>query len=61
MPPKFTKPNSTTSYKETAMGILPRSKVVQLEQMGVKKALEHIVELSEAKTSITPEICLKVH
>lgn len=58
---KSTKPKSATSYKQTVFGILSRSKVVQLEAEGVKKAQEHIVELSENKTVITPEVILDIH
>jgi len=29
---KSTKPKSATSYKETALGILPRAKIVELEK-----------------------------
>src|SRR5258708_1252073 len=56
-----TKPKSATSYKETNFGILPRSKVVELEKQGVKKALEYIIKLSDKNTSISPNIILAVH
>lgn len=58
---KSTKPKSATSYKETAFGILPRSKVVELEKEGIKLAQGYILTLSEKKTKITPEIILEVH
>lgn len=58
---KSTKPKSATSYRETALGILPRSKVVILEQEGVKKALQYILKLSEKKTIITPELICDIH
>ncbi len=56
-----TKPKSATSYQETAFGILPRSKIVPLEQEGVKKALQYIIKLSESKAQITPQLILGVH
>lgn len=58
---KSTKPKSATSYKQTAFGILPRSKVVKLEAEGVKRAFEHLFEFSKKKTKITPKIILDVH
>lgn len=58
---KSTKPKSATSYKDTAFGVLPRSKVVVLEQKGVKKALWYIIKLSDEKAAITPRIILDVH
>lgn len=58
---KSTKPRSATSYKETVFGILPRSKVVVLEQEGVKKAQQYILKLSEKKAKITPELICNVH
>lgn len=56
-----TKPKSATSYKDTSFGIIPRSKVVELEKEGVKKALEYVIKLSEQKTTITPEVILDIH
>lgn len=58
---KSTKPKSATSYKETAFGILPRSKVVELEKEGIKRVQGYILSLSEKKTKITPEVILKIH
>lgn len=58
---KSTRPKSATSYKDTAFGVLPRSKVVVLEREGVKKALQDIIKLSEEKVSIAPQIILDVH
>lgn len=58
---KSTRPKSATSYKETAFGIIPRSKVVVLEREGVKKVLQYIIKLSEEKSEITPELICKVH
>jgi len=56
-----TKPKSATSYKDTAFGILPRSKVVELETEAVKKAQEDIVKLSEQRKPITPQLIKDVH
>jgi len=58
---KSTRPKSATSYKDTAFGVLPRSKIVALEQKGVKKALQYIIKLSEEQAAITPRIILDVH
>lgn len=40
-----TKPQGATSYKETAFGIIPRSKLLQLEIEGTKKGIEFIDSL----------------
>ncbi len=58
---KTTKPKGATSYKETAFGILPRSKIIPLEAEGTKKALQYIVRLSERKSKITPELIQDIH
>ena len=58
---KSTKPKSTTSYKDTAFGIIPRSKVVVFEQEGVKKAQQYTIKLSEDKAKITPDLIRNVH
>lgn len=57
----ITKPKSATNYQETAFGILPRSKIIPLEQEGLKKALHYIIKLSESKEEITPELILNIH
>lgn len=56
-----TKPKSATSYKDTAFGILPRSKIVELEKEAVKNALEYIIQLSAEKVKITPLLICDVH
>jgi len=56
-----TKPKSSTSFKETSFGILPRERVVEFEKQGVKKALEQIIALSEKRTTITPQVILNIH
>ena len=52
---------SSTSYKETAFGILPRSKIVILEQEGIKKALQYILKLSQKKVSINSGLICDIH
>lgn len=37
-----TKPKGATSYKQTAFGIIPRQKLLQLELEGTKMGLEFI-------------------
>lgn len=58
-----TKPKGATSYKETAFGILHRSKLVKLELEGVKKGLEYIAGLvKEGRVfPITPKLVCKLH
>lgn len=58
---KSTKPKSSTSFKETAFGILPRSRVIELEKQGIKQAQEYILNLSEKKAKITSDLILAVH
>jgi Fic family protein len=58
---KSTQPKSATRYLETAFGILPRRKIIPLEQEGVKRAQHYIIKLSEEKTKITPQVILDVH
>ncbi|MBI2196573.1 Fic family protein [Candidatus Daviesbacteria bacterium] len=58
---KSTKPKSTTSFKETAFGILPRSELIKLEAKGIKKAQQHIIKLSNKRVKISPQIILDLH
>lgn len=58
---KSTKPKGATSFKETAFGILPRSKIIPLEAEGIKRAIQYIIRLSEKKTKITPEFIQDLH
>ncbi len=58
---KSTKPKGATSFKETAFGILPRSKIIPLEAEGIKRALQYIIQLSGKKTRINPELIQNVH
>ncbi len=54
-----TKPKGATSYKQTAFGIVPRPKLLQLEIEGTKKGLEFIA--ANYHKDITPEIILIIH
>ena len=54
-----TKPKGATSYKETAFGIIPRSKLLRLELGGTKKGLDLIAKVYGQE--ITPDLILKVH
>ncbi|MBI2404938.1 Fic family protein [Candidatus Gottesmanbacteria bacterium] len=57
-----TKPQGATSYKETAFGIIPRSKLLQLEIEGTKRGLDYIGRLTKDKgAAITPEFICRVH
>ena len=58
-----TKPKGATSYKDTAFGIIPRSKLVKLEIEGTKKGLEYIGDLvgKQKSTKITLDLILKLH
>lgn len=50
------------TLKETAFGIIPRSKLLKLEIEGVKKGLDFIYGLDNKKDiEITPEFILKLH
>lgn len=54
-----TKPKGATSYKETAFGIIPRSKLLKLELEGTKKGLVFISKTYN--TEITPAHILDIH
>lgn len=58
-----TKPQGATSYKETAFGIIPRSKLLQLEIEGIKKGLEYIdrVVSKDKNVTITSAFICKLH
>ena len=58
---KTTKSKGATSFKETAFGILPHSKLVPLEAEGTKKALQYVIKLSDNKTKVTLELILDIH
>lgn len=58
-----TKPKSATSYKQTAFGIIPRSKLVTLEIEGIKRGLEHVYAVINRgqDAQITPQFICKLH
>jgi len=58
---KSNKPSSATSYKDTSFGIIARTKLVTLEEEGVKRALNYVLQLAITKTEITPPLILAIH
>lgn len=58
-----TKPKGASSYKETAFGTIPRSKLLTLEIDGTKRGLDHIFKLvrKDKNPKITPELLCKLH
>jgi len=56
-----TKPKGATSYKETAFGIIPRSKLLTLELDGTKRGLEYIQTHIDQINQITPDLICKLH
>lgn len=51
-----------TSYRKTAFGIIPRSKVIPLEIEGITKAWDFVLKKSEKdKLSLTPEFIKEIH
>lgn len=58
-----TKPKGATSFKETAFGIIPRSKLVHSEIEGTKKGLEYIFDLIQREKvyKITPDLICDLH
>lgn len=58
-----TKPKGATSHKETAFGIIPRSRLLKLELEGTQKGLDFIYKLvsKNKDINIDPEIICKLH
>lgn len=58
-----TKPKGATSFKDTAFGIIPRSKLLEFEIEGTKKGLEFIGDTvkTDKNILITPELICKLH
>lgn len=58
-----TKPKGATSYKETAFGVIPRSKLLKFELQGTKKGLEFIHNLvgKNKNIKITPQLICQLH
>jgi len=51
-----------TSYKETALGIIPRSKLILLEIEGIKRAWDFVIQKSEKrKLPLTPDFIKEIH
>lgn len=51
-----------TSFKETAFGIIPRSKLIPLEIEGTKKAWDFILDkLKAGKISLSPDFIRQTH
>lgn len=58
----MTKRKDETSYRETAFGIIPRSKLIPLEIEGIKRAWDFILKKSKkTKTALTPFFIKKIH
>ncbi|MDP2951481.1 MAG: Fic family protein [bacterium] len=57
-----TKKIGETSYKETAFGIIGRSKLIPLEIEGIKRAWDFVLQKQKTgKTQITSEFIKKLH
>ena len=50
-----------TSYKETAFGILPRSRLIPLEIEGIGRAWNFVLHKVNRRTQITPEFLKEIH
>ncbi|MFA5946075.1 MAG: hypothetical protein WC802_04175 [Patescibacteria group bacterium] len=51
-----------TSYKETAFGIIPRSKLIPLEIEGIRRAWDFVLQERQAGLiAITPILLKRVH
>lgn len=63
MPTDSTKPSGTTSFKDTALGVIPRLQLLQLELEGTKKGLEFIYDLIKSGNDlkITSSLILELH
>lgn len=58
-----TKPKGATSYRDTAFGIIPRSKLIKLEIEGTKRGLEYLENLliRQKDKKISPDLILELH
>lgn len=56
-----TKPKGATRYVETAFGILPRHKLIELEAEGVVKGLVWVIRNAPKKPPITVDLLLTLH
>ncbi|MBI2410783.1 MAG: Fic family protein [Candidatus Kerfeldbacteria bacterium] len=51
-----------TSYKDTAFGIIPRSKLIPLEIEGIKRVWDFVLQKrQQSKIPLTPEFLKKIH
>jgi Fic family protein len=51
-----------TGHKQTAFGIIPRSKLIPLEIEGIKRAWDFVLQKSEkGRMPITPDLIKKLH
>ena len=58
----MTKRIGETSYRETAFGIIPRSKLIPLEIEGINRAWDFILKKSvKTKLPLTPNFIKKLH
>lgn len=58
----MTKKLGETSYKETAFGIIPRSKLILLEIEGTKRAWDFVMErLVAGKINFSPDFIQQIH
>ena len=58
----MTKKTGETSYKETAFGIIPRSKLIPLEIEGIKKAWDFVMKKYEkSKIPLNSNFLQQVH
>ncbi|OGY42758.1 MAG: hypothetical protein A2Y67_02460 [Candidatus Buchananbacteria bacterium RBG_13_39_9] len=56
------KRKSETSYKQTAFGIIPRSKLIPMEIEGIKRAWDFVLERNkQGDVSINTDLLKKVH
>lgn len=59
---KMKKRIGETSHKQTAFGIIPRSKLIPLEIEGIKRAWDFVLQKSEkGKILLTPDLIKKLH
>lgn len=55
------KPRGATSYHETSIGIIPRSKLVKLEIKGIKRGVAFLTKSVRGKKQLTPNLILDLH
>lgn len=58
-----TKPRGATAYRQTAFGIIPRSKILKLEIEGTREGLEYLYDLAKKNkdVQITSSLICKLH